>query len=337
MPINKNALLRYRIIDSCLTNPMRKYPTMEFILEKMESQLDESISDSQFSKDIQQMKRIYKAPIKFDRTHMGYYYTEPDFSIKEFPLTHEEIEALDYSTALLHQLKGTKMFQQFENAINKVIEGYRVSKFLGKSELQILQVEEPVKAGGSEWLEKILKAIVEKRVIKIAYKGYGKEEKIHGLSPYLLKEYRNRWYVIGFSDRSQKVLVFALDRINNLEQSEEKFFSEPDFSPEEFFRYSFGITQLHETKPEKVLLSFTASQAAYILSQPLHASQKLIRQSDESVDVELDVYITTELKMAILSYGPEVKVLKPKSLQSEIEKTIRDMAAMYKQKPVTTI
>jgi predicted DNA-binding transcriptional regulator YafY len=86
-----------------------------------------------------------------------------------------------------------------------------------------------------------------------------------------------------------------------------------------------------------VLLSFTASQAAYILSQPLHASQKLIRQSDESVDVELDVYITTELKMAILSYGPEVKVLKPKSLQSEIEKTIRDMAAMYKQKPVTTI
>ena len=154
MPVNKSAFIRYRIIDGCLTNPMRRYPSMEDILEKIESQLGVGISPSMFSKDIQQMKQLFNAPIKFDRTRNGYCYTERIFSIREFPLTHDEIKALDYSTALLHQLKGTRMFQHFENAINKVIEGYRLSHIIGKSENQILQVEEPLRADSSRWLER---------------------------------------------------------------------------------------------------------------------------------------------------------------------------------------
>src|SRR5688500_10577877 len=165
MPVNKSAHLRYRVIDGCLTNPLRTYPSMEFIISKIEDQLDTTLSDSMFNKDIQGMKRNYGAPIKYDRKHGGYCYTEPGFSMKEFPLTQDEIEALDFSTALLQQLKGTKMFRQFENAINKITEGYRVSKIIGKSEKQILQVEEPLRTGGSEWLEIILKSIVEKNCL----------------------------------------------------------------------------------------------------------------------------------------------------------------------------
>jgi predicted DNA-binding transcriptional regulator YafY len=334
MPVNKNALLRYRIIDACLTNPMRKYPTMQQIIEKIETQLDDSISDSLFSKDIQQMKRIYGAPIKFNRFHNGYCYTEEAFSIKEFPLTHEEVAALDYSTALLHQLKGTRLFEQFENAINKVIEGYRISKILGKTETQIIQVEEPVKTGGSEYLEVILKAIVEKDVLEIAYQGYNKEEKLHCVSPYLIKEYRNRWYVVGFSNRTENVLVFALDRINNLKTCKEKYIPADGFSAEAFFNYSFGITQLHDDKPEKVVLSFTAFQAPYILGQPLHHSQQVLKQTDKELEVQLQVYITQELIMTILSYGKEVKVLKPASLQNKIKKMIKEMNEIYNKEEV---
>src|SRR6476661_5269200 len=112
MPANKSALLRYRIIDSCLTNTNRRFPTMDTIIRKIEDQIGSSLSNSMFTKDIENMRRIYNAPIKFDRIKKGYCYTEPDFSIKEFPLTHEEIEALDFSTALLQQLKNTRMFDQ---------------------------------------------------------------------------------------------------------------------------------------------------------------------------------------------------------------------------------
>jgi predicted DNA-binding transcriptional regulator YafY len=250
MPVNKSALLRYRVIDACLTNHLRPYPSLDFIITKIEEQLDTSLSASMFNKDIQQMKRIYGAPIKYDRYHHGYCYAEPGFSIKEFPLTHDEIEALDFSTALFQQLKGTKMFQQFENAINKVIEGYRISKIINKSESQILQIEEPLRTEGNHWLEIILKSITEKNCLNITYKGFGKPEKEHELSAYLLKEYRNRWYVVGHSGKAKRILVFALDRINNIALSKSKYVAGDNVIPSEFFNYSLGITQIHEATPQ---------------------------------------------------------------------------------------
>jgi predicted DNA-binding transcriptional regulator YafY len=330
MPLNKSALLRYRIIDACLTNNMRLYPTLEQIQEKIESELDLSISTSMINKDFKEMKSIYSAPIQFDRTHKGYYYSEPDFSIKEFPLLEEEIAALDYSTALLHQLKGTKLFEQFESAINKVIEGYRISKIINKASDQIIQVEEPVKTTGGEWLTMLINAIVYKELLRVDYQGFGREAKTHQLSAYLLKEYRNRWYVAGYSNRSENVLIMALDRIQNIiPATEGSYHPAGIFEPAAFFKYSFGITQIHDAIPQKIVLQFTTYQAPYIISQPLHPSQKIESQNEEGLTISLELYITQELMMSILSYGKQVKVLEPSSLAKEIQSTIKAMAANY--------
>lgn len=325
MPANKNALLRYRIIDNCLTNKLRTYPNIEAIQEKIQDQLDEKISISMINKDFAEMKNIYKAPIKYCRFNKGYYYTEADFSIRGLALTEKEIEALDFSTALLNQLKGTKLLEQFENAINKVIEGYRISKVIGKSEKQLIQMEAPVTTEGTERIEKILQAITYRNVLSITYQAFDKAEKVHALSPYLLKEYRNRWYVIGHSDRAKKVLVMALDRINNLNKSTDKFITSDDFNAEDFFKFSFGITQIHDVKPESVILSFTPLQAQYILKHPLHHSQKIILQNQNEVRVELYVYISAELVMTVLGYGDQVRVLEPQSLKDKIKGIITNV------------
>jgi predicted DNA-binding transcriptional regulator YafY len=302
---------------------------MQYIIEKIEAQLDNTISESMFSKDIAQMKSMYNAPIKFDRVRGGYYYTEPEFSIKEFPLTHDEIEALDFSTALLHQVKGTKIFQQFENAINKVIEGYRISKLVGKSETQFLQVEEPVKTIGSEWLEKILKAIIDKETLLVSYQAFGKEMKDHALSPYLLKEYRNRWYAVGYSDRAENILVLALDRILDIRKCNVKYVSNTSFDADDYFKYSIGVTAIDNAKPDRVVLSFTPSQAQYVLSQPIHHTQKLVKESADAVVVELEVYPTHELIMTILGFGSGVIVLEPATLREKIKSTIDDINKNY--------
>lgn len=330
MPLNKSAALRYRIIDSCLTNPLRKWPSMQFIMDKIEEQTGHRISESMFSKDIQAMKQEYGAPIKFDRNKKGYYYTESGFSLKEFPLTHDEIEALDFSTALLGQLKGSPIFQQYENAINKVIEGYRFSKIPGLEGMEIIQTEEPLNREDGKWLEPILKAIIGRECLHISYRAYGGEEKSHELSPYLLKEYRNRWYIIGYSDRAENILVLALDRIQELSKSKSKYKPTGKFSPKEFFKYSLGITQVHDVKPEEVILSFTPFQAQYILSQPLHHSQKIILQNNKEVRVSLHVYVTQELKMAVLSYGAGVEVIKPLAFRKSITQTVNDLKKIYK-------
>lgn len=330
MPKNKSASLRYRIIDGCLTNSRRKYPDARFIMEKIEEQLGTSISVSMLNKDFAEMRSSFGAPIAYSKTHKGYYYTQPDFSIKEFPLTNDEIEALDFSTALLYQLKGTKLFDQFENAINKLIEGYRISKVLGKSERQLLQVEEPTKYLEKPWLELLLHAAVEKNALKITYQAYGKESKLHIFSTYLLKEYRNRWYVVGFSDRASDIIILALDRIIEIEKSAEKYISTEDFIPEDYFRFSFGITQISDAKPENIELVFSKSQANYINSQPLHQSQKLIEENVNSIVYGYQVYITQELIMTILSFGSQVTVKKPAKLKKLISQEILKMVNHYK-------
>lgn len=330
MPVNKSAFLRYRIIDKCLTNPMHRFPGMSYIIEKITEQLGVQISSSMFSKDIREMKDIYNAPIEFNRLHNGYCYTQDGFSIKEFPLTHEEIDALDFSTALLQQLKGTRMFYHFESAINKVIEGYRLSNIIGKSETQLLQVEEPVRCDSGKWLEVILRSIVETKCLEVVYQPFGKMEKTHRLSPYLLKEYRNRWYMVGFSSVSETVLVMALDRIRSIKDCDSPYTSDASFIPADFFRYSLGITQLHGTNPEKVKLSFSSHQAPYILSQPLHASQELLSETEDGIVIQLTVYPTAELRMAILSYASDVEVLEPASLRREISQAIEEMNKIYK-------
>lgn len=332
MPANKSALLRYRIIDACLTNHLRKYPSMEYIIRKIEEQLGTTLSNSMFTKDIENMRKIYSAPIQYDRFQKGYCYTEPDFSIASFPLSHDEIEALDFSTALLQQLKGTPMFHHFETAINKVIDGYRISKILGKSETQLLQVEEPVKAEGSHWLEPILKGITENKCLAILYHGYGRAEKEHVFSPYLLKEYRNRWYAVGYSYTANNILILALDRIEGVKNSTAKYVADHDFSPADFFKYSFGITQLNHGKAETVELLFKPLQAPYILSQPLHHSQQIISNDKAGLRIRLKVYITQELIMCILSYAANVKVLAPKKLSKQINQQIAEMGTLYVKK-----
>ncbi len=331
MPKNKNAMLRFRIIDGCLTNKLKPYPKLQFIKEKIEEQLMTEISESMINKDMSEMKKVYNAPIKYDKYNEGYCYTQQGFTIKEFPLTTEEISALDFSTALLHQLSGSKIFDQFENAINKVIEGYRISKIIGKSERQLIQVEEPVKSGGSQWLEPLLNAIVQKQSVLLTYTKYGEQiPKDHHFSPCILKEYRNRWYVTGYSKRSEMMLILALDRVTNLAASNEKYVHQPNFNPDEFFKYSFGITQVHDAMPETIVLSFTPFQAQYVIGQPLHHSQKILLESSEEVQVSLNVYITHELIMTILSYGESVKVVSPVNLREAIKDRIIKMAAQYK-------
>ena len=329
MPLNKNATLRFRIIDDCLTNTMHPYPTLNQIVKKI-CEVCGEVSVSSISKDFVQMRRIYQAPIAFNYYHKGYNYTESSFSIKQFPLTEDEIQALDFSTALLSTIKNTTLFQHFENAINKVIDGYRISKIIGKSLNNIIQTEIPTSSIGQQWLEPILQNITEcKTALTLTYHPFDKPVRQHIFSPYLLKEYHNRWYIIGFSKQKNQVITLSLDRIEAIEHSSVIYYIDATFNGQDYFQYSFGITQFQNDLPHKVVLSFTPKTTPYILSQPLHHSQKIIQSTGTEMIIELNVYLTKELLMSILSFGAEVKVIAPEILQQQLKKEIDRLQKMY--------
>ena len=200
MPSNKNAGARYLIIDDCITNPLKKYPTLEYLLEKINDQ-GHDITKHSVSKDIEYMKKEFNAPIAYSNLNRGYEYTEKEFSLKKFPLIYEEITALDFSTALLSKLKGSSLYGHFESAIEKIIHVNRLKRITKDIEKLILQPEEAIQNKGNNWIAMLLKAIVEKDCLNITYQSHERAQKIHAISPYLLREYEKLWYLIGWKHR----------------------------------------------------------------------------------------------------------------------------------------
>lgn len=177
---------------------------------------------------------------------------------------------------------------------------------------------------GSQWLEKLLKAIIEKNVLEIDYKAFGGTSKQHVFSGYLLKEYRNRWYIIGHSDRSEAVIVLALDRIISVEISRKPFIQDQGFRSTDYFRYSFGITQMHYQEPEKITLSFLPEQAPYLISQPVHASQEVLADNETEIRIRIHVYRSHELIQFILGNIDRLLDIEPADLKEEIKGKVKE-------------
>ncbi|MBK6989368.1 MAG: WYL domain-containing protein [Bacteroidetes bacterium] len=142
----------------------------------------------------------------------------------------------------------------------------------------------------------------------------GKETTQRILEPYGLKEFRQRWYVMGKEKKNGEVRTFGLDRITNLDVTNRKFEFPANFNIEEYFKYSFGIIGPNGKKPEEIILSFDAVQGKYIKTLPLHVDQEILFENKDELRLKLFLFITDDLIMELLSFGENMMVIKPKSL-----------------------
>jgi predicted DNA-binding transcriptional regulator YafY len=339
MPANKYALLRYRIIDRCLTNKGKPYPTREDLRQACEDALfgsgGEAISISTIDKDIWAMKNEgelgYYAPIKFSKQHGGYFYETEGYSISELSLGDDDLEAIRFATATLDQFRHVPILRQYESAIEKIINRVNISPNPDDASLsKYIQFEVSTVSRGNEYLGPLLDYIRSKKSIRIAYRKFSDDKlKEYELHPYLLKEYHNRWYLVAFDVNSEGIRTFGLERMERLETAEKKFTVDKQFNPDHFFKYSIGITEISD-KPQEIILSFDPVPGKYLLTQPIHASQTLLNQSKNEIRIGLEVLITHELVSLILSYGSGVRVIKPTKLSRQIESIAREIADRYK-------
>lgn len=321
MPHIKNALIRYRIIDKCIRNKYKPFPTKRDLREACEESLfgsidGEHICDSTIEKDMFAMKMEHDAPIKYSSLERGYFYEDPDFSINDIPLTEDEFGAIAFAAKTLMQFRDVEMFQQFGSAIDKIVDRIAISK--EEDAEQFIQFESTASDGGNEHLTPLLGAIKEKIWITFDYASFVSGElKPRKVIPLLLKQYRNRWYLISFDESKKDYITYALDRIEDLNVSTERANQPIDFNPDNYFKYAMGITSGNKS-PEIVHLKVSIVAAKYLDSLPIHSSQKVIEMNDDNFIFSLEVNISEELIREILSYGGEIKVLQPESLKTEI-------------------
>lgn len=295
MPANKSAVARYKIIDQCLNYKYRPYPSLEYLQEKIADKLDVDITTSTLEKDIHAMRDLtppgYYAPIAFSRQHGGYYYTEPGYSIdKMIPIKEEDMDAIRFAAATLYQFKNTLVFRKFSDAIEKIHKCITMTDNEGDDILdKYVSFETHTPCKGMEMIEDLLAAIKEKLVVRFSYENIYKEtNREHTVHPYLLKEYRNRWYLIAYAEDKDDFLTFGLDRISNLTFTKKAFTRKKSFDPDSFLKHSFGITE-SDSKPVNVVLSFDPVIGKLVKNQPLHPSQKILADNAKKLTVSIDV------------------------------------------------
>jgi len=248
---------------------------------------DFNISQRTFQRDILEIGDIYGIYIKYDFSGK-FYHIEEDLG-SEF--RDRLFEAFDVYNAL------------------KVNEHNRQYVYLEKR-----------RAKGTEHLYDLLHAIKNRLQVSFSYQKFYKDlpEK-RTTNPLALKEFKYRWYLFAQDDCDNLVKTYALDRMTELEISKIHFPENPDFDMDEIQKYCFGIIMPINEQPQKVVLSFEPFQGKYIKSLPLHETQKVLIDNDKELRISLNIYLTHDFKMELMSYGESVKVVEPKHFAKEIK------------------
>ncbi|MBK0403070.1 WYL domain-containing protein [Adhaeribacter sp. BT258] len=335
MPVNKDLLSRIRIIDACLRNRSRIYWSKEALIQKILEKSDIKIKKRTIDNDIYLMRNSeqlnYNAPIAFSKLHGGYYYTDPDFTLEKLPLNSEDLNALKLVATTLRQYKEIAMFKEFSANVEKVINLVEFVPSLSSSDFNaFIDFEKAPFSKGGEYLNSISNAISSKTVLLVSYQKFqDQQSSLRTISPYLLKEYRNRWYLVGLQHDKAEVRTFALDRIISLVlKDNEKYNDQESIDSDTYFRNTIGIS-LTDGIVEEVILSFKPSSGYYIKTQYLHSTQEILVDNDRELRIKLNVVSNYELISTILSFGNKVKVICPKELQKEIANKLRQAQLQY--------
>lgn len=333
MPVVKNAQLRFRLIDAALRNKHRSYPTLEDLRGLCEEKLfgtshGQHISVSTIEKDLRELRQEYDAPIAFSKKHLGYYYTDDTFSL-DLPVSEEEAESIKLAAHTLLQFSSIPLFENFGHAVKKILERVDVHSSHVSSE-EAIQFETIPETKGSQWLQPLLKAIRDNCKVQLVYRRFDTEKDgSYLIHPYLLKEYRNRWYLIGKNEEKDKISTFGLERIMEVNVAEDTFLRDVDFDAENFFKNTIGITVLND-KVQTVKAEVDGLLAKYLITQPIHQSQKQEKKENGSFLFTWEVLLTYELKNQLLSFGSACRVLEPQSLVDEIREELKKSMENYR-------
>ncbi len=334
MAWTKKALIRYRTIDRCLQNHHRRW-TLEDLREACSKALYElegrrvEISRRTTQLDLQMMrseKLGYEAPIEvYERKY--YRYADPDYKISDIPLNENDLGVINESVEILRQFKDFSLFRDLNGVIQKLEDQIHQNS----NSRAIIHFDKNEQLKGLSYLDEIYQAIQKGIVLEISYQSFHRKEALtFKFHPFFLKEFNNRWFVIGRKEKEQKVYNFALDRITKLDFDLRSKYQSSDIDPDEYYRHTFGVTVLDRRSLIDIEIWVNPSNAPYVITKPIHASQQLLEEfSDGSAIISLKVHHNFEIERHLFGYADNIRVLKPQRLVKRMQYKLEMAAKQY--------
>lgn len=338
MPVNRNALIRYRTIDSCLRNRHRQW-TLDDLIDACSDALyeyegiDKGVSRRTVQADLETMrsgKLGYEAPIVvIDKKY--YTYSDKNFTITNIPLDASDLHVLMEASSLLQQFKGLPHSDDLNEMITKLEDKIYAE---GNTTGSVVEFERNELLTGLDWIETLRKHIIEHRCATITYQSFrARTASSFVFSPYLLKEYRNRWFVFGRAHGwRDPISPLALDRIKDITASDGPdtvFIPNTEVDLSTYFQDIVGVSRGINDQPRRIVFTAAPTSAPYLITKPIHASQHIIRKERGVVTFSLHVVINYELVRELLGFGADIVVLEPPELREHLVSIARQTVAKY--------
>lgn len=339
MATNKNAQIRYHALDRCLGNWSKRF-YIEDLIKACNDALynyngSEGVKKRQVQADLNflESEEGYKMLIDRERDgHRVYYrYHHRNASIKKQPINQEELDLIHDALMVMKRLEGVPQLEWIEELEKRL---YTTSKLHDRVESVVSFQHNPYLKGMKDFYKTIFDAIINKRVIEIVYHPFSRDARTLLVNPYHLKQYNNRWFLIGKHDGTEYLSNFAIDRIESCKETSKPFTpitEDVDFS--EYFADVVGVS-ITGAPVEKVELKVDQRVLGYILTKPLHESQCSNPEpmEDGYWKVILKVKDNYELRSLLRSFGEQLEVLSPESLRIVMKESAEKLYNMYNKK-----
>lgn len=329
--MEKQKLQRLLTLDKCLRNEYRWMSMAELLRacnKVLESKGFAKVSERTVREDFRTIDTEYDVKIlKELRGHTAYFrYEDTTYSIAQQILPEEANSTLKKAIEVLDELGNSPHVLWVKTLLRQITLEAPYAK-IGN-----IQFQNNLDLAGLNFFNDLAGYIVNKRAIRLTYKAYGKEEQTCIMHPYLLKQYNDRWYLVGQNDGYETFSNRAIDRIVKVEEANVEYKGTGvDF--EEYYEYTIGVTFEPGDPVEDIVLKVDPQRYNYIRSKPLHWTQTELHElsDDEHKYVRLKLRVNRELTALLLSYGRDVEVVSPATLREMMGQMVEDMAGLYRK------
>jgi predicted DNA-binding transcriptional regulator YafY len=326
MGINKNAYIRYQELDKCFRNQYKKY-FIDDLLEAVNSVLrfmngyDSEIKKRQLFDDIKFMESEAGWSIPLERFKDGrrtfYRYSDINFSIKNQKITDNEVDIINEALVVLSRFKSLPQFEWINELSTKLRSNFELD-----NAPEIISFDHNEFLEGIDLLPTLYQSILNKSVLSLAYLGFQMKKPVnYKINPYFLKQYNKRWFLFGLNSFDKLLYTLPLDRIKKIDITKDDYIENTIVNFSEYFEDIIGVSRRLEDNPIKIKLMFNKETAPYILTKPLHGSQKKLSYDENGLTIQIEVIPNFELRQLILSYGDSVEILTPESFKNKIYET----------------
>ncbi|MCM1139328.1 MAG: WYL domain-containing protein, partial [Muribaculum sp.] len=269
----------------------------------------------------------YAAPIEtypLDGKKCYYQYSDRDFRIFRKEISEEAMEAVRKTIGILNQYRGLPT----NGWIEEVISSIEVNLGMKPNVENLVSLDRNSELQGLQFLSDLIDYTIASQPLDITYRPFGRDARVVTLHPYHVKQYNNRWFLWGLDEQRGCIANLALDRIEKIMKSAVAFRPNDlvDFST--FFDDVIGVTVPGDDVPcQTFQLQFTPGRFPYIVSKPMHRSQRVV--SERKCIISVSVKPNREFESLIFSYGADVKILSPLSFRDHFAEKINQLQKYY--------